>query len=106
MTDWLGLAFFAALAVGVYFGLRSLSRPTKRTEEEFERGAEESGSMIGAGVAALQGILDPSEQRAKIEIAESKQGRYIKRSVAGETGVENKSDTNAPENDGRREELK
>jgi hypothetical protein len=86
MSDWLGLIFFAVLVAGAYLGLRHLSRPGKRTEEEFEKGAEESASLLGAGVAALQGILDPAEQRSRIEVEESRQGRYQRRSVAGKTG--------------------
>lgn len=83
MNDWIGLVFLLCLAAGAFLGLNMLSRRRTRSEEEFERGADESASLLGAGVAALQGILDPSEQRAKIEIAESKQGRYQKKSVAG-----------------------
>ena len=43
MSDWIGLLFFVLLVAGVVVGLKLLSRPQKRTEEEFERRAAEGG---------------------------------------------------------------
>lgn len=84
MSDFLGLIFFILLAAGTLFGLRSLAKQRTRTETEFERGVEESSSLVGAGVKALQGILDPAERKGKEAVTELKQGRYNKRSGADE----------------------
>ncbi|HUF02977.1 MAG TPA: hypothetical protein VMM38_02245 [Aridibacter sp.] len=84
MSEFLGLAFFLVLATGAYLGLRSLAKDRKRTESEFERGVEESPSLLGAGVSALQGILDPGEKKGKQAVTEMKRGRYKKRSGADE----------------------
>ncbi len=65
MNDWIGLLFFVLLIVGAFAGLKILSKPTKRTEEEFERNATESASLLGASMNVLQEILDPAEARAK-----------------------------------------
>lgn len=37
MGDWIGLGFFVVLIVGIAIGLKVLSKPQKRTPEEFER---------------------------------------------------------------------
>ena len=73
------------LAVGAVFGLRALSRPASRTEEEFERQAAES-TMLGAGINALQQITDPAEARAKQVRVQMKDGRYLKRKREGKAG--------------------
>ncbi|MCY7376184.1 MAG: hypothetical protein LH472_09465 [Pyrinomonadaceae bacterium] len=65
MTDWFGLLFFALLIIGIFVGLKILAKPNKRTEAEFERGAAESASMLGASMNALQEILDPAAAKAK-----------------------------------------
>ncbi|MCO6511909.1 MAG: NfeD family protein [Aridibacter famidurans] len=84
MNEFLGLAFFVLLAAGALFGLRSLAKKRTKTETEFERGVEESSSLVGAGVKALQGILDPAERKGKEAVTQLKQGRYNKRSGADE----------------------
>ncbi|QQS41608.1 MAG: NfeD family protein [Acidobacteriota bacterium] len=84
MSELAGLAFFVLLAAGALFGLRSLAKKRTRTESEFEKGVEESASLVGAGVKALQGILDPGERKGKEAITELRQGRYKKRSGADE----------------------
>lgn len=88
MSDWIGLAFFALLIVGALIGLKLLSKPTKRTEEEFERGAAESASMLGASMNALQEILDPGAAKAKEVRTEMKEGRYAKKKREGKAGGE------------------
>ena len=65
MGDWIGLAFFVLLIVGIFIGLKILSKPQNKTEEEFERGISESGSLLSAGVSALNGILNPSATKEK-----------------------------------------
>ncbi len=78
MSDWIGLLFFVFLITGIFIGLKVLSKPIKRTEAEFERNAAE-GSALGAGVNALQEILDPAEARAKEVKIQLKEGRYNKK---------------------------
>lgn len=82
MQDWFGLLFFVLLVVGIIVGLKVLAKPQKRTEEEFERNAAE-GSALGAGVNALQEILDPAEARAKEVKVQLKDGRYNQKKREG-----------------------
>lgn len=82
MSDWIGLLFFVLLIVGAFVGLKVLAKPTKRTEEEFERNAAD-GSMLGASMNALQEILDPAEARAKEVRTQLKQGTYNKKKREG-----------------------
>ena len=92
MSDWFGLLFFVLLIVGVFVGLKILAKPTKRTEEEFERGAAESASLLGASMNALQEILDPAEARAKEVKIQLKQGTYNKKKREGKAEGEDLSE--------------
>lgn len=92
MTDWFGLLFFVLLIVGVFVGLKILSKPVKRTEAEFERNAAE-GSALGAGVNALQEILDPAEARAKEVKVQLKEGRYNKKKREGKANAPEETET-------------
>ena len=83
MQDWIGLLFIILLIVGAFVGLKILAKPTKRTEEEFERSAAESASLLGASMNALQEILDPAEARAKEVKTQLKQGTYNKKKREG-----------------------
>ena len=83
MSDVLGILFFALLVVGIFVGLKILSKPQKRTEAEFERNAAESTSMLGAGMNALQEALDPAAARAKEVQMQLKEGRYGKKKREG-----------------------
>ena len=83
MSNWFGLLFFVLPVIGIYAGLKILSKPHKRTEEEFERNVAQSASMLGASMSALQGILDPSEARAKETRMQVKEGRYGKKKREG-----------------------
>jgi hypothetical protein len=83
MSDALGLLFFVLLVVGIFVGLRILSRRHTRTESEFERNAAESTSMLGAGMNALQEALDPAAARAKEVQMQMKEGRYGKKKREG-----------------------
>ncbi len=93
MNDWLGLLFFALLIVSIFVGLKILSKPQKRTEAEFERNVMES-SALGAGVNALQEILDPAEARAKEVKIQLKEGRYNKKKREGKASGEDLSEKN------------
>jgi hypothetical protein len=93
MSDWFGLLFFVLLIVGIFVGLKILSKPQKRTEAEFERNVSE-GSSIGAAVNALQEILDPAEARAKEVKVQLKEGRYNKKKREGKASGEDLSEEN------------
>jgi diadenosine tetraphosphate (Ap4A) HIT family hydrolase len=66
-----------------------LAKNRSRTEEEFERGAARSASLLGASVNALQEILDPAEARAKEVKAQLKQGSYNIKQREGKAEGEN-----------------
>lgn len=83
MNDWIGLVFFILLIVGVFVGLKILSKPVKRTEEEFERNAAESASMLGASMNALQELMNPQAAKAKEVQTQLKEGRYNKKKREG-----------------------
>ena len=83
MSDILGVLFFVLLIIGIFVGLKILSKPQKRTEAEFERNAAESTSMLGAGMNALQEALDPAAARAKEVQTQLKEGRYNKKKREG-----------------------
>ena len=98
MNDWLGLAFFILLIVGLFCGLKLLSKPQKRTEQEFERNAAEGSTMLGAYVGGLQELMNPTEAKAKETIMQLKTGRYNKKKREGKAnGVE--EDLNEENND-------
>ncbi|HEY0428446.1 MAG TPA: hypothetical protein VGC76_11750 [Pyrinomonadaceae bacterium] len=92
MSDWLGLIFFVLLVVGAFVGLKVLSKPHKRTEEEFERGAAESASMLGARMNALQELLNPESAKAKEVQTQMKEGRFMKKKREGKSAGEDLSD--------------
>lgn len=88
MNDWIGLAFFVLLAAGVFIGLKVLAKPVTRTEEEFERNAAESPSMLGASMNALQELMNPQEAKAKEVQTQLKEGRYDKKKREGKANGE------------------
>lgn len=83
MSDWIGLAFFILLIGGVVVGLRRLSKPVRRTNEEFERNAAESYSGLGASMNALQEILNPESAKSREVAMQMKDGRYQKKKDNG-----------------------
>jgi hypothetical protein len=91
MSDYIGLLFFVLLIVGIFVGLKILSKPQKRTEADFERNAAD-GSMLGASMNALQEILDPAEARAKEVKVQLKEGRYNKKKREGKASGEDLSE--------------
>ena len=82
MGDWIGIIFFVLLLAGIVIGLKLLSKPRARTEEEFERNAAE-GSTLGASMNALQEALDPAAARAKEVQTQMKEGSYGKKKREG-----------------------
>ena len=94
MSDILGLIFFVLLISGIFVGLKILSKPQKRTEAEFERNAAESTSMLGAGMNALQEMLDPAAAKAKEVQTQMKEGRYAKKKREGKADGDAESGQN------------
>jgi hypothetical protein len=94
MNDWIGLLFFVLLAVGIFVGLKILSKKKPRTEAEFERGAAKSATLLGIGMNALQGILDPTEARAKEVQTQLKEGRYGKKKREGKASGNDSNEEN------------
>lgn len=92
MSDILGLAFFVLLIIGAFVGLKILSKPQKRTAEEFERSVAEGGSALAAGVNALQEALDPAAAKAKEVQTQLKEGRYGKKKREGKANDDDSSD--------------
>jgi hypothetical protein len=88
MGDWLGLGFILILIIGAVAGLRKLSRPATRTNEEFERNAAESASLLGASMNALQELMNPAEAKAKEVEMQMKEGRYSKKKREGKAGAD------------------
>ena len=83
MSDWIGLAFFILLIVGVVVGLKLLAKPQTRTTEEFERNAAEGTTAIGASMNALHELMNPEAAKAKETITQMKEGRYQKKKREG-----------------------
>jgi hypothetical protein len=86
MNDWIGLGFLILLVVGAIVGLKVLSKPATRTAEEFERNAAENTTIMGAGMNALQELLNPEAAKAKETITQMKEGRYQKKKREGKSG--------------------
>lgn len=99
MSDWIGLAFFVLLIVGIIGGLKLLSKPQKRTEEEFERNAAEGTTMLGASMSALQEMMNPAEAKAKEVRMQMKEGRYNKKKREGKANGEAGEEAAAEEED-------
>jgi len=83
MSDWLGLGFFVLLIIGIIAGLKVLSKPQTRTEEEFERNAAEGTTMLGTSMNALQEMMNPEAAKAKEVQTQMKEGRYQKKKREG-----------------------
>ncbi|MEZ5345257.1 MAG: hypothetical protein R2681_06860 [Pyrinomonadaceae bacterium] len=85
MGDWIGLLFFVLVIAGVLIGLKTLgkSKDKVRTSEEHERGLDEGGSMLTAGVNALNGMLNPEAAKGEKAVSEVKKGTYNKKKEDG-----------------------
>ncbi|MBK7704786.1 MAG: hypothetical protein IPN69_13860 [Acidobacteria bacterium] len=83
MNDWVGLLFFAGLLIAIWAGLKMLSKPVRKTEEEFERSVAESASMLGASMNALQEMLNPEAAKAREVQTELRSGRFNRKKREG-----------------------
>src|SRR5436190_22810218 len=99
MSDWLGLAFIVLLIIAGVVGLKLLSKPQTRTSEEFERNAAEGTTMLGAGMNALQELLDPQAAKSKEVVTQMKEGRYQKKKREGKAGGGTTTDNEQPTTD-------
>ena len=88
MQDWIGFFFFVLLALGLVVGLKVLSKPRKRTSEEFERNAAQGTTMLGASMNALQELMNPSAAKAKEVEVQMKEGRFQKKKREGKSDGE------------------
>jgi hypothetical protein len=90
MSDWIGLIVLILFALGIYLGLKILSRPRKLSENEFEQKAAEGGGLAGAGMQALHELLNPEAGKSKEVQMELKEGRFHKKKREGKAdGNEN-----------------
>ena len=92
MNDWIGLLFLVLMIVGAFVGLKILSKPKTRTEQEFEKNAAESASMLGASMNALQELMNPEAAKAKEVQTQLKEGRYNKKKREGKANGEDLSE--------------
>jgi hypothetical protein len=83
MSDWIGLMFLILIAAGAAVGLKLLSKPRKRTAEEFERSAAEGTTAVGASMSALQELMNPEAAKSKETITQMREGRYQKKKREG-----------------------
>lgn len=79
--DW--FVIFVLLIAGVVVGLKILSKPSKRSSEDFERNATEGSTMLGASINALQELLNPEAAKSKEVQTQLKEGRYGKKRREG-----------------------
>lgn len=96
MQDFIGLIFFVLLIVGIIVGLKLLAKPVTRTEEEFERNAAESPSLLGASMNALQELMNPAEAKAKEVQTQMKEGRFMKKKREGKANDSEKDESQNP----------
>ena len=92
--DWIGLAVLLLFVGGALVGVKLLSRQRVSTEEEFEKRLSESATMLGAGVSAIDGMLNPSAAKGKAAVRELKQGRYQKKRKEGKSLGREKKERN------------
>jgi hypothetical protein len=77
MSDWIGLGIIVLIVAGGFYALMRANEPRKPlTEEEFQKRAHESASFMGAGMSALQQMLNPSAEKAEAVIQDLRQGFY------------------------------
>jgi hypothetical protein len=93
MGDWLGLAFFILLIVGVYFGIKSLGNQPKRTEQDFENRVSDGTGLMNSGVNALNEALNPNEAKAKEVKVQLKEGIFNKKKREGKANGEEEKES-------------
>jgi len=76
MSDWIGLAVIGFLILCGLAGLWYIARPYEVSVDEFEKRAAEAPSLLSAGFAGLQKILDPAANKAIEAQEDFKQGRF------------------------------
>lgn len=76
MSDWIGLGFVTFVVLCGLIGLLRLTKPYDVTLEEFEKRAHEAPSLISAGFAGLQKLLDPAAGKGMEVQEDLKQGYY------------------------------
>lgn len=76
MGDWIGLGIIGFIILCGVFGLYWLTRPYEISVDEFEKRAHEAPSLLSAGFAGLQKILDPAAKKAVEAQEDFKQGRF------------------------------
>ena len=84
MSDWIGIAIILGILLCGLYGLAKLSKPYNVSNEEFEKRAHEAPSLISAGFAGLQKILDPAAKKAVETQEDFKQGRFNKKVNSGD----------------------
>lgn len=90
MSDWVGLAFFVLLIVGLIVGLKVASKTRTTTSDEFERSAMENPSFTGALLNALHDVTDPAANRSKEVRMQMKDGTFRKKKREGKaSGTDN-----------------
>ncbi len=76
MGDWIGLGIIGFIILCGVFGLYWLTRPYEVSVDEFDKRAHEAPSLLSAGFAGLQKILDPAAKKAVEAQEDFKQGRF------------------------------
>ncbi|HEV7843848.1 MAG TPA: hypothetical protein VGO69_09125 [Pyrinomonadaceae bacterium] len=100
MNDWIGLGLIILLVCGGFYALMRANEPRPPlTEEEFQKRAHESRGLAGAGMSALQQVLDPATERAEAVIQDMRQG-YLD----GEQESGDDNDT-TPEDEAKKEKT-
>jgi hypothetical protein len=98
MSDWIGLSLIILILGGGFYALVRANEPRRPlTEEEFQKRAAESASLLSAGISGLQGILDPSARKAQEVVEDLRQGYY--------QGEQESGDDNDAGNEGQRAEA-
>ena len=83
MNDWIGLGFLLLLGIGIFFGLRTLAKPQRRSPEEFEKRAAEGAGITNAGFNALNKLLNPEADKGTEIVLQVKEGRFGKKKREG-----------------------
>ncbi len=84
MSDWIGLGVIGFLILCGLFGLWYIARPYEVSVDEFEKRAAEAPSLLSAGFAGLQKILDPAARKAIEAQEDFKQGRFDAEQAKGD----------------------
>ncbi len=80
------------MLVAAYFGIRALANQKPRTTEEFEKGAAEGSSGLGASMNALHELMNPEAAKSKEVQMQMKDGRYGKKKREGKANDGDEAD--------------